>query len=183
MTEQWGMYMDLTRCIGCHACSIACADFHGLRATDSWRAVISIETGEFPNPFVIHIPSTCYHCTLPACLAVCPSQAIRKELELGRVVLDSHLCTGCGACMEACPFAAIRWQEVNHCASKCDLCGERLKLGRQPICVAACPLRALDAGPIRLLQEKYPGGTAVPSFPDDRNCRPNVWVKDKMPKI
>ncbi len=179
MSEQWGMYMDLTRCIGCHACSIACQDVHGLPEQGSWRAVITIEAGEYPHPFVVHIPSVCYHCSRPSCLAVCPSGAIRKEHDQGRVILDTDRCIGCGACVAACSFSAIRWNRSAQRASKCDLCGERLAAGKEPVCVAACPMRALDAGPMSLLQEKYPGGMEVPSFPDRHNSSPNVWVKEK----
>ena len=180
MTEQWGMYMDLTRCIGCHACNVACRDVHGLLDNDSWRVVITIEAGEYPQPFVIHIPTTCYHCSRPACLAACPSGAIRKETERGRVILETTRCVGCGACVQACPFAAIRWNVTDQRASKCDLCGDRLQQGKNPICVDACPMRALDAGPLTVLQEKYPGISEVPSFPDRQDSRPNVWVKEKI---
>jgi anaerobic dimethyl sulfoxide reductase subunit B len=179
MAEQWGMYMDLSRCIGCHACSVACRDVHGLLDNDSWRVVITIETGEYPQPCVVHIAATCYHCARPACLTVCPSGAIRKENEHGRVILDTTLCVGCGACVQVCPFAAIRWNALASKANKCDLCGSRLEKGLNPVCVDACPMRALDAGPMSVLQDKYDGIPEVPSFPDHHSIGPSVWVKEK----
>ena len=53
--------------------------------------------------------------------------------------------------------------------------------GKNPICVDACPLRALDFGPIEDIRKKYDGVDSVPPLPDASYTHPNIVVKNALP--
>ena len=103
--------------------------------------------------------ASCYHCAKPACVSSCPADAITKREEDGVVVVDREACLGqddCGLCKEACLYDAPQFgAEENATMQKCNLCLDRLAENKQPICVDACIMHALDAGPIEELQAKY----------------------------
>jgi len=139
---------DLTRCIGCGACVLACREINDLPAeaptdrlsADSWCAVRS-ENG-------IWVRRQCMHCIDPACVAVCPVGALQKTPE-GPVVYDESRCIGCRYCMVGCPFGIPRyeWDDPRPRVQKCILCFEkRLKQGQQPACTATCPTGAIAFG-------------------------------------
>ncbi|UCC59478.1 MAG: 4Fe-4S dicluster domain-containing protein, partial [Dehalococcoidia bacterium] len=150
---QMGFYFDQTRCTGCYTCIVACKDWHDVPAGPaSWRRVATIEEGEFPDLFVAFYTSSCYHCAEPACVAACPAGAITKRQEDGVVLVDREKCLGkdqCDLCLQACTYKAPQFgAEPNAKMQMCNLCPDRLEEGKKPICVAGCPMRALDAGPI-----------------------------------
>ena len=177
MTESWGFYIDLSRCIGCHTCAVACRDWHGLTDSPSWMTVKTVEEGTYPAPRVTHMPIPCFHCEHPACMAACPVSAYTRCPDSGRVLLNQDLCIGCRQCQGACPYHVPQWNEGKQKMGKCDLCEDRLAQGKAPICVAACPMRALDAGPMTLLQTKYPEASRNPGFPYDHPTGPHVLLK------
>ena len=102
---------------------------------------------------------TCFHCAEPPCVPACPVGAITKREEDGVVVEDREACLGkdeCELCLGACPYDAPQFgAEDNAKMQKCDFCLDKLAENKPPICVAACPMRALDAGPIDELRAKY----------------------------
>ncbi len=182
---QLGFFFDQTRCTGCYACVVACKDWHDVPAGPaSWQRVVTIERGKFPDVFVAYLATSCYHCENPACVAACPVSAITKREQDGIVVVDGDKCQGrdnCDLCLQACPYNAPQFgAEPNARMQKCDLCLDRLAQGKQPICVAACPTRALDAGPIDELRAKYGGRTEAEGFAYSANLRPAVVFKAKM---
>jgi anaerobic dimethyl sulfoxide reductase subunit B (iron-sulfur subunit) len=158
---QYGFYFNQTRCIGCFTCSVACKDWHDIPAGPvNWRRVDLLERGTFPDLFVIYTSIACNHCAEPPCVKVCPEKAITKRESDGIVVVDQEKCLGnkeCNIrCLNACPWKAPQFgPEDNAKMQKCDLCLDRLEQGKAPICVEACPMYALDAGPIEELQKKY----------------------------
>ena len=90
---QLGFYFDQTRCTGCFACAISCKDWHDIPAGPAnWMRILYREEGTFPEVFVSHVASPCYHCAEPVCAFVCPNEAITKRDEDGIVVLDSDKC-------------------------------------------------------------------------------------------
>lgn len=96
---QTGFYFDQTRCTGCFACAIACKDWHDIPAGPAkWMRIVYHEEGKFPQLFVSHVASPCYHCAEPVCAFVCPSEAITKRDEDGIVVVDREKCRGEHAC-------------------------------------------------------------------------------------
>jgi len=127
-------------CVGCHACEVACKQEHGLDVGPRLIRVI-----EKPP---VHIPVYCHHCAKPPCRDVCPADAISRD-DRGLVLVDEELCIGCKACLEACPFGAMQFDEVTEVAVKCDLCSERLERGQQPACAAVCPTRCVLWGDMK----------------------------------
>ena len=102
---QLGFYFDQTRCTGCFACAISCKDWHDIPAGPAnWMRILYNEEGRFPEVFVSHVASPCYHCAEPICSFVCPNEAITKRDEDGIVAVDSEKCREehtCGIISEA----------------------------------------------------------------------------------
>ena len=139
-----GMIIDLGRCIGCHACVVACKNWHGDEPGDPGRIVlVELTEGTFPDVTPWFIPVMCMHCDNPACVPACPQEALGRGAD-GVVVVNGEKCTGCGECAAACPFGAIAVNEREGKAVKCDLCGDRLKRGLMPVCAQSCPGGAMQ---------------------------------------
>ncbi len=102
---RWGMVIDLSRCIGCQTCTIACKQEHGLPAGHVWRFVADCEVGEYPDVARVFLPMQCMHCAEPPCVPVCPTGASRRRGD-GIVWVDYDACVGCGYCAVACPYHA-----------------------------------------------------------------------------
>ena len=183
---QYGFYFDQTRCIGCHTCSVACKDWHDIDAGPvNWRRVELIEKGKFPDLFVAYTSIACNHCAEPPCVKVCPEKAITKRESDGIVVVDREKCLGneeCNMrCLNACPWKAPQFgPEDNAKMQKCDLCLDRLEQGKAPICVEACPMYALDAGPLEFLREKYSDIGKGIDIPDFEKFNPSLLMKKKQ---
>ncbi len=181
---QMGFYFDQTRCTGCYVCVVACKDWHDVPAGPAnWRRVATIEEGSFPALFVAFLSTSCCHCADPACVAACPSGAITKREEDGIVVVDQEKCWGrdqCDLCLQACPYQSPQFgAEPNAKMQKCNLCLDRLEEGKQPICIAGCPLRALDAGPLEELEERYGQERQAEGFVYSSETKPSIIFKPK----
>ncbi len=183
--KQMGVYFDQTRCTGCYTCQVACKDWYDIDAGSVNRMKVRIiEEGKFPDPFVAYMASPCYHCENPSCVNVCPQGAITKRELDGVVILDRSACSGreeCGAlCLKACPWDAPQFgPDENAKMDKCDMCAERLDEGRQVICVEACPMFALNAGPIGDLRDKHGGTDEAAGFQYSKKLNPSVTFKPK----
>jgi anaerobic dimethyl sulfoxide reductase subunit B (iron-sulfur subunit) len=184
---QRAFYFNQTRCIGCGTCIVACKDWHedglGTEPAD-WRWVLELETGFYPYPTVNYVSLSCLHCTQPGCVDVCPIEAIYKRPEDGIVAVDRQKCLGkdeCGAlCESACPYQAPRFgPEANAKMQKCDFCVERWAEGKLPVCVAACPVRALDAGDLEELRQRYGSDKEAPGFEYSKATQPSILVRAK----
>lgn len=103
--RKWGMVIDLARCVGCSACTIACKAENHLPPGVVYRPVIEEEVGEYPNVSRRWLPRPCMQCDDPPCVPVCPVAATWKR-EDGIVVIDYNACIGCRYCMTACPYGA-----------------------------------------------------------------------------
>jgi anaerobic dimethyl sulfoxide reductase subunit B (iron-sulfur subunit) len=181
---QMGFYFDQTRCTGCYTCVVACKNWHDIpTGPASWRKVINIEKGKFPDLFVAFLSISCNHCADPACIKFCPSQAIIKRREDGIVVVDRQECLGkdqCALCLQVCPYQAPQFgPEPNAKMQKCNFCMDRQYEGQKPICVTACPMQALDAGPLEELEKKYGQGRCAEGFTYDFGTRPSIILKLK----
>ncbi len=145
---QYGMLIDLRRCIGCQACSIACkaeADVP-LKVARSW--VEYVEKGKYPNVGRSFLPRLCNHCSNPHCTRVCPTGATYKRPQDGVVVVDQGVCIGCLYCAQACPYGMRFLNPVTRFADKCDLCIHRIAKGVVPSCVNTCQGRARIFGDV-----------------------------------
>lgn len=129
------LYMDLSRCIYCRACEVACEREHDGHS----QMFVQLIDETFP------VPMNCRHCEKSPCTLVCPTQAVHRETP-DAVTLDAMKCIGCKLCTLACPFGAIWFDPANKVARKCDLCFHRTEAGLQPACVASCSARALAFG-------------------------------------
>ena len=184
---QLGFYFDQTRCTGCDTCTIACKDWneYPLGAEPAnWRWVVEIESGTFPDLSVNYLALSCLHCAQAPCVEACPADAIHKRPEDGIVTVAREACLGrdaCGAMCEAvCPYGAPRFgPEPNARMQKCDLCLDRWGEGKLPICVAGCPMRALDAGDIEELKAKYGNTIQAVGFTYDTTTRPSIVTRSR----
>jgi len=181
-----GFYFDQTRCTGCHACAVACKDWHDIDAGPvNWLRIESIEKGRYPELFLAYLFSPCFHCANPACVLACPVDAISKRESDGIVTVDGDKCLGkeeCNTlCLNACPWNAPQFgPEAGARMQKCDLCLERLEQGQQPICVEACPMYAVEVGPLEQLQAKYGSTTEAAGFAYSERFQPSVIFRPKV---
>ena len=116
--------IDLARCTGCQTCRVACQDRADLGDDVDLLRIEREERGAYPAVQLTYRVVHCFHCADPACLPVCPVDAI-EHTALGLVSLDGARCIGCGACITACPFGAIAMGPAGT-AVKCDGCPEQL---------------------------------------------------------
>lgn len=106
---RWAMVIDIAKCIGCQACTVACKTENATPA-DVWYApVLEHEVGTYPNARMEYIPVLCNHCVDAPCVKACPNKALRKR-EDGIVTYDQDKCVGDRACLTACPYGASHIQ-------------------------------------------------------------------------
>jgi len=103
--RRWVMVIDLRKCVGCSACTIACVAENKLPPGVVYRPVVETEIGTYPNVTRRFLPRPCMQCDKPPCVPVCPVGATWKD-ENGVVVIDYDVCIGCRYCIPACPYAA-----------------------------------------------------------------------------
>jgi formate dehydrogenase iron-sulfur subunit len=138
--------VDITKCIGCGACQLACKTKNGLPEGEekklSSTAFTAIEERDG-----VYVRRLCMHCEKPTCASVCPVGAIQKT-NAGPVVYTAGKCIGCRYCMQACPFHVPRyeWNQTTPKMQKCNLCHDRIAEGQPPACVEACPTGASSFG-------------------------------------
>lgn len=108
--RRWGMIIDLRRCVSCKACVIACKNENKTPPDLGYNFFVEEEEGQFPNVRRIGITRPCMHCEKPSCLEICPAEAIYKRAD-GLVVVDYEKCQGFQACVDACPYQAIHFDE------------------------------------------------------------------------
>jgi Fe-S-cluster-containing dehydrogenase component len=149
------MVIDLERCIGCHACSVACKAEHGVRLGGFRSWVSEQEVGGYPVVTREFLPRLCNHCQNAPCRKVCPTGATSRRSD-GIVTIDPDRCIGCRHCMGACPYNARYFNSQRDPAmeqrrfparthgtvDKCDFCSRRVDADEEPACVATCPATA-----------------------------------------
>ena len=176
----FGFYFDMTRCVGCRACQIACKDKNRLDVGTNFRTAKSYSVGKFPKVETYSYSAGCNHCENPACTAICPTGAMYKA-EDGTVLHDDELCIGCQACVKACPYSVPVYVEATQKTAKCDACASLRAKGMNPACVDACPMRALEFGDLDELKAKHGADLVsdLPILPNSSVTSPNVLIKAK----
>jgi anaerobic dimethyl sulfoxide reductase subunit B (iron-sulfur subunit) len=178
---QLGFYFDQSRCTGCQTCQVACKDWNDVPpGPAAWLRIQSLENGRFPNVSVRFLLYRCFHCAEPACLKACPTGSLSKREKDGLVIVNRESCIGCSACRDVCPYQAPQFRSKDEPMEKCDFCLERVNARLRPICVDACPQRAMDFGSLDLLSSKYP--MAVPwtaGYPEPSLAKPSLLIKPR----
>jgi anaerobic dimethyl sulfoxide reductase subunit B (iron-sulfur subunit) len=178
---QRGFYIDTGVCMGCYSCVAACKNWNGVAPQvtaepgtqgPQWRRVTTVESGVYPDAHIVNVSLACMHCGKPACMAVCPADAISKRTEDGIVVVDRTKCIGCHACAAACPFGVPQYGE-DGTMQKCNYCLDRVLEGQMPACVETCPPRALRAGTMDELS-RLAGAKAARRLVASSD--PSVWI-------
>lgn len=185
---RYAMAIDLSSCIACHACSVACKVNNNLAQTVWWNRVdtdggdyMDTARGTYPTDLHrMHYPVNCQHCSKPACVATCPTGASYQRDD-GIVAIKQDDCIGCGTCITSCPydvrtliedepeyvvdFPLGDYDAPQHkagTAEKCTFCTNRLDRGEVPACMELCPGRARHWGDM-----------------DDPNSDVATFLKDK----
>jgi DMSO reductase iron-sulfur subunit len=141
--EQYRFHFDMSRCIGCKCCEVACNEQNDNPASIRWRRVGEVEAGEYPFTRRFHLSMGCNHCIDPACLNGCPVEAYTKDAATGIVLHSADACIGCQYCTWNCAYGVPQFDHARGVVGKCDLCYGRLTESREPACVSACPQGAI----------------------------------------
>jgi len=162
-TTEVSKLIDVSKCIGCKACQVACMEWNDLRdevgtnigayqnphdlSANSWTLM---RFAEYENPkgdleWLIR-KDGCMHCADPGCLKACPSPGAIVQYANGIVDFHEENCIGCGYCITGCPFNVPRLSKRDNKVYKCTLCSDRVAVGLEPACVKACPTGAIVFG-------------------------------------
>lgn len=191
----YGMVIDLKRCIGCSACTIACKLENRTPENVYWTKVLKTETGKYPAARGIFVPRACNHCTDAPCVRACPTGASHNT-DKGVVIIDKEKCMGCRYCVLACPYHARSFEKApttgmpggdykknQGTVSKCTFCQDRVTEGKEPACVSTCPAEARVFGDLddpnsqisRLLKLESPRARVL--YPE-AGTKPNLFYLD-----
>ncbi len=140
-----GFVIDQTRCIGCHACTIACKSENSVPIGSFRTWVKQIEKGTFPDTRRFFSVLRCNQCDDAPCVEICPTVALFRRHD-GIVDFDNQACIGCKSCMQACPYDALYIDPLSNTAAKCHFCAHRTDKGMQPACAIVCPTQAILPG-------------------------------------
>ena len=141
----YAFLIDNRRCIGCHACSVACKAEHEVPLGVARTWVKYVEKGVFPETRRTFQVTRCNHCDDAPCVEICPTTALFRRRD-GIVDFDGGRCIGCKACMQGCPYDAHYIDPQTETAAKCNFCPHKIEVGLEPPCVTVCPTQAIVAG-------------------------------------
>ncbi|MCG5514218.1 formate dehydrogenase subunit beta [Ectothiorhodospira shaposhnikovii] len=155
--------IDVSKCIGCKACQVACMEWNDLRGPvgentgvydnpqdlneHTWTLMrfSEVEPDDFSFEWLIR-KDGCMHCDDPGCLKACPAPGAIVQYANGIVDFISEKCIGCGYCIAGCPFDIPRLSRADNRAYKCTLCSDRVAVGLEPACVTTCPTGCITFG-------------------------------------
>src|SRR5437899_6468016 len=162
-TQKVAKLIDISKCIGCKACQVACMEWHDLRdeiGTDhgvyynpldltdkSWTVMrfseVEVEQGKLE--WLIR-KDGCMHCADPGCLRACPADGAIVQYSNGIVDFHQENCIGSQYCVTGCPFNIPKFNSETKKVFKCTLCSDRVNVGLEPACIKACPTGCLHFG-------------------------------------
>jgi tetrathionate reductase subunit B len=200
---KWGFLMDGHRCKGCLACVVACKTEWEVPLGAFRCAVKDYEYGSYPDTRRSFIPTLCNQCDKPGCVEACPTDVVEHtftdsdgtEIKYkdkaatfkqpdGIVEIDHSKCTGCGKCLDGCPYGVrFRHKRIKagdpppgkelEAADKCNFCAHRLKEGIVPSCVNTCP------GSARLIGDLNDPESEISKRLAEHKDEVQVLLKDK----
>lgn len=176
---RWVKVIDQTRCIGCHACTVACKSENDVPIGVTRTYVKAVDVGTFPNARRAFQVTRCNQCSDAPCVAACPTAAMFRRPD-GIVDFDKAACIGCKACIAACPYDAIFINPEDHSAEKCNFCAHRIDGGLEPACVVVCPTQAIlvgDANDPGSLVARIASREPVAVRRPEKETRPNLFYK------
>lgn len=183
--EQYRFHFDMTQCIGCKCCVVACNEQNGNPADIQWRRVGEIEGGVYPEAMRHYLSMGCNHCLEPTCMTGCPVNAYTKDPVTGIVLHSAERCIGCQYCTWNCSYGVPQYNPERGVVGKCDMCYGRLGEGREPACVAACPEEAIRIEVVNIAawREDYVGEANAPGLPsaDDSISTTRLTVRQNLP--
>jgi formate dehydrogenase-N beta subunit len=154
--------IDVSICIGCKGCQVACSEWNDIRddvgycegvydnpmdlSAKSWTVMRFSETTQNDKLEWLIRKDGCMHCAEPGCLKACPSAGAIIQYANGIVDFQSEHCIGCGYCIAGCPFNIPRLNPDDNRVYKCTLCVDRVSVGQEPACVKTCPTGAIHFG-------------------------------------
>ncbi len=159
---EYAKLVDISRCIGCKGCEVACKEWNELRieptenfgsfqshrdlTADTWLLMRfkEVEVGGDVEWFIKK--DACLHCEEPGCLYACPAPGAIVQYENGIVDFNQDQCIGCQLCVSACPFDVPRFNPETRKVYKCNMCIDRVESGLEPACVKTCPTNAISWG-------------------------------------
>jgi formate dehydrogenase iron-sulfur subunit len=162
-TVEVAKLIDISKCIGCKACQVACGEWNDVRdaighnvgvydnpadlSADTWTVMRFTEYEEENGRLEWLIRKDgCMHCAEPGCLKACPAPGAIVQYSNGIVDFIEEHCIGCGSCVTGCPFNVPRISKQDNKAYKCTLCSDRVGVGLEPACVKTCPTGAITFG-------------------------------------
>ena len=183
--QQYRFHFDMSKCVGCKCCEVACAEQNNNPADVSWRRVGEIEGGTFPDTLRMHLSMGCNHCLDPSCMTGCPTEAYTKDLSTGIVQHNADVCIGCEYCIWNCPYSVPTFNSERGVVGKCDMCQGRLAEGDAPACVNACPSEALAIEIVDVAEwrRKYQDEANAPGLPSaaDTISTTRITLPERMP--
>ena len=161
-TVEIAKLIDVSACIGCKACQVACSEWNDIRdevgnchgvydnpmdlSADSWTVMRYTEVEQNNKLEWLIRKDGCMHCSDPGCLKACPSPGAIIQYSNGIVDFHQENCIGCGYCVTGCPFNVPRISQKDSKAYKCTLCSDRVAVNQAPACAKACPTGAIQFG-------------------------------------
>jgi Fe-S-cluster-containing dehydrogenase component/formate-dependent nitrite reductase membrane component NrfD len=142
---RYGFVIDQNRCIGCHACTVACKEEHNIAVGVNRTWVKYIEKGRYPDTRRHFAVLRCNHCDDAPCIEICPTVSLFRRAD-GIVDFDHERCIGCKSCMQACPYDALYIDPERNTAAKCNFDASRVEMGYKPACEVVCPTQAILSG-------------------------------------
>jgi len=183
--EQYRFHFDMTKCIGCKCCVVACNEQNGNPADILWRRVGEIEGGTYPDTLRHYLSIGCNHCLEPSCMTGCPVDAYSKDGPTGIVRHSADICIGCQYCTWNCSYGVPQYNPERGVVGKCDMCYGRLTQGQQPACANACPESAIRIEVVRTAEwrEEYRADANSPGMPsaDDSLSTTRITLPARMP--